>query len=1382
MATAKNPGMSPAVTAMPTSTVPAIQAAATGAAQQSGPVRVTVQMNVKEKPSAQPVNIDGSEGTPKFVDTQKRTPDTPAMKRRKRGKKKTQKPRPVGPKPATTDLSSQNKEKASEAVPQKASPPSEPDGSESDPDSLDDGPIGNGPSRPSTRASAPHMAGSGQDTFEVLDRKLRGLLTATITDKAWKPDGKMKKISEVLELMNQKFLDDLCAYADEYWKLWVLMSIYERPITVFDDESIKFAIQHRVNWRLNNTVSGQTHIPARVARAISDRIVLALAVEKTPPGSMIIDVYGSTRVLDLWRAVTDKPNEKLPASIKLAWYRPLITSKDQLDYSDALKKFPSVVPSPGDTCLLLDIYEKSVLTELANWRVENVFISTQIFYKTALAGIKFGSSPYYIDKELVHQRASAFDHVWAPHPTNEFLLETASLAMPNGSFVWTTYKQISDYYIMKMRYSTLAPAIVQQVRLRDGDALIVAKTLKPQTWQHKVQGFLNKLFMCPTVFHKTLHCFQPAIDELETKMTGKTRQTYQISNIHKEVTDCLNRPEYNEFWHFMPTLYEKQRVAADTIDWLTWSTFQDDHERLKAVSNTFHLDLPFFRQLKNNFQAITPDLRSWLVIAVAGIALIKSRRLISSQVSNIASTVSTTFLSAIKDPYLIFDFAQYPRIPTLLERLKSFLNYLYDIRFQVPVVLGPVAEETLKAVHPYAPFLFGLFEAFVQLPRIKATLPPGTVMSVPLFYLVKGLLHWAVSNLPFSRTLHASANCMILGSPASYLGLSLAVFFDSGLGSPKLEQLLTAIYVGLFFAFTAPLNASSGLVQKFRRDYLHVSSHLTEYPHAFPLTLEEAVLPAVLDAPQYDDLPITRDAVLEAGTKQSVHVLLGTSSMFYRPVGPLQFWHAYQQRNLIEVPMTPVCEQLSFPPLPHQSDGWERCVMTRGNFKRLDGCPIGLRWARSVRIYRRLLRRKSTDIGYLKSLDWIHHFNGAAKKQRAADGIARRNEGTTVYKTGAFLKADEVLFGRVGLLKGRVVRTMDPTIQASLYKPVEHAMSQLKFLLNEKEPFIINGWQLTFTVGSGKLGSELDSWYAHSLEWVTMGDKRAACIFAGDDFFAMVNDRQLTYYENDFSSFDRTQGAHALEAELAILSELGMTRQQVAILWQMYQLTSKFENVRFDIKQRVPMPIQRYTGGPTTTIGNTINNQISVLYTIQTRGNMTALPEAQLELGFIAKLQIRSDNLCTFLKGWWVPTANGNQWLPLPSQVIKLGKILTDPRLIYKQLEANAAWKLAAKSMASSYGQVPFNYPIFGAFLQRYANLTDLDSTDILQYEPDRSYKVYRDLAEPVDRVAALEMIMERYDLNQEDVREMENEIHTTPFPGVMIHLGWAKLAQRDYG
>lgn len=615
---------------------------------------------------------------------------------------------------------------------------------------------------------------------------------------------------------------------------------------------------------------------------------------------------------------------------------------------------------------------------------------------------------------------------------------------------------------------------------------------------------------------------------------------------------------------------------------------------------------------------------------------------------------------------------------------------------------------------------------------------------------------------------------LVAGFITNHLAMAIAVRFLAQ-APPGFAPVLVLIAFAIFAFFTrdTPKPTNEENVAQFTRDYKKVQSHLLVYPETMSLNFKTARLPAITHTKIYPEAPVDPDVMNDIEARPEVYVLLGTTAMMYRPYGFNQFYHAYQQRNVLPCLLTPHCE----------IDG-DFCKL---NTLRRTDCPIGLEWKKAAKwtcaVIKLTIGNLDMQVVPLKSQEWIQHFNGAAKKQRARDGIEQRNQGALRKETSIFLKGDEVLYGRDGVLKPRTVKALHPTVQSTCYKEVAEAMDRFKIFFNEEVVHTVRSWSVTFSVGSGKTSSQLDKWLKKSYNWISISKKRAAVIVAGDDFFAIIHDKNgIRFFENDFSKYDRTQGVHAQDAERQILLLLGMSEYVAFTLFSTANLQPRYESKRLDFHQIMKMPPQRATGAPDTTIGNTINNIASVIYSLMISNDFDHLAKDQAELGLEAKLQIHDElSHATFLKGWWMPAGHKYHWLPLPSQTIKMGKILTLPTLIFKHLPEDSAWRSAAKSMGCSYQNVPHNYPLFGSLLKRYAQLEG-ETKNLLEYQPNDGHKIVVDKHVEIDEYIARMYVAQRYNLTYCEIVEMQEEISRMPFPGLAVHPGWARVSTRDYG
>jgi hypothetical protein len=917
------------------------------------------------------------------------------------------------------------------------------------------------------------------------------------------------------------------------------------------------------------------------------------------------------------------------------------------------------------------------------------------------------------------------DHEWIGTNINQEWITKRSFSDGTHSLVWDTYKKVSDYHLLRLMRVTNPVRTEVFAAPADPSIKIEVRRLKAATWTQKMRHWWNKFTWSDTIFNRDLYVYLPAVSKCSGSMAFKTRQVYQMSTLHKEVLDLVLA---DRLWDGLPpdTPFSKTKVVQDTVLWLFWSGFLDEVQLTQGVANDAGVDWAQYKHLRTSLgktqymSAWIPSLIGLMLLVILISKILPRNRWLRMSLWNSLSS----------------------------ERGRQKLSILMEIA-------SPILEEWFKKMFGFAgSFSIAAVETALIMKRTGNEAEKW--WKIATGFIVKLGAQELFRNSSHPIFLHSFWNSCVNMVSGNYSVGSAGLIATAFMGPVE-------AFFKKWFKMNLLVNMEK---QRFLSDYLKVRSHLNEYQGPLPLTYQEAVLPAILTAPLYKDMPVTSEMAIEGGTDNKVYVLLGTTAMMYRPTGPAVFWHAYVARNLQPVPITPICEDPDDP-----------CDFNT------QGCEVGDRWLRVAYHMSKRMRRnmRHHDLEPLKAIEWVQHFGTAAKKQRAREGIEIRNSGLVRKRTGIFLKADEVLYGRDGVLKARTVKSLDPTIQALLYKPIEFAMQQLKAVFNEKQVYKIGDWQLTMAVGSGRLSSELDKWLMISYDWVHYGDKRIAAIMAGDDFFAVVScNGKIEYWENDFKCYDRTQGVHALNAEWIILETLGVPYAACDILFSTVIAPPRYQVAKFDIKKKLPMPPQRATGGPDTTIGNTIVNMLSLWYAIREDNSLDRLEERQLELGLMAKLHKHSDlSSATFLKGWWLLTATKFAWHPLPSQVVKVGKILTNPEDIFKNHSVDSAWRSAACSMGATYGLVPRSYPLFGTLLARYdsfnGTVVELPSEGV-------AHKVKIDEVLSTDVSYALEQIALRYGLSYTEIDEMCSEIKSAPFPGLMTHHGWGILAQRDYG
>jgi hypothetical protein len=143
-------------------------------------------------------------------------------------------------------------------------------------------------------------------------------------------------------------------------------------------------------------------------------------------------------------------------------------------------------------------------------------------------------------------------------------------------------------------------------------------------------------------------------------------------------------------------------------------------------------------------------------------------------------------------------------------------------------------------------------------------------------------------------------------------------------------------------------------------------------------------------------------------------------------------------------------------------------------------------------------------------------------------------------------------------------------------------------------------------------------------------------------------------------------------------------------------------------------------------------------------------------------------------------------WMPLPSCVLKLGKVLNNPVTITTVKDGKRkirqtpeeAVKQVAWALSQSYGTVTPSYPILGPFV---GTLRRLGRPSAVVQSLQESWKP-RLSDVTVDRAVALEAIWTRYSISPEEVHDVETlMMRVDSLPAYLEHPVFGKLCAADY-
>jgi hypothetical protein len=211
--------------------------------------------------------------------------------------------------------------------------------------------------------------------------------------------------------------------------------------------------------------------------------------------------------------------------------------------------------------------------------------------------------------------------------------------------------------------------------------------------------------------------------------------------------------------------------------------------------------------------------------------------------------------------------------------------------------------------------------------------------------------------------------------------------------------------------------------------------------------------------------------------------------------------------------------------------------------------------------------------------------------------------------------------------------------------------------------------------------------YASSFDGAQRDKLMDAMLSVPDDIIVVAGDDSMTrmkgkWYTCDYSRYDSTQKQgiliHSANRWMPAMGFSDKTRKYFQSLYEA-EFSTRFGG-KHDFKVWGKIPFQFCTGLGLTTVGNGITNGLALLEV----GSCPDRAAAFKRMGLVAKDNAYEDPAgMDFLKGWYIPSTDGGYtYQPLPSRVLKLGKVSKDPTVLAKR-PANE-WKEAAREVAAA--------------------------------------------------------------------------------------------------
>lgn len=253
-----------------------------------------------------------------------------------------------------------------------------------------------------------------------------------------------------------------------------------------------------------------------------------------------------------------------------------------------------------------------------------------------------------------------------------------------------------------------------------------------------------------------------------------------------------------------------------------------------------------------------------------------------------------------------------------------------------------------------------------------------------------------------------------------------------------------------------------------------------------------------------------------------------------------------------------------------------------------------------------------------------------------------------------------------------------------------------------------------------------------------------------------TNRANWVYKEGDFSTFDQSQREACLRGHAVWLKQCGVATFLIDLMIAICGMPYAAKGKRLRIIGAVGA--QLATGIDWTTVINSMSNLCYWLevFLEEIDDPVTVARKMGLTIKYKETFDVHQ---VTFLKGWWQYDQEEKLcWYPLPSQVLKIGKTLREPRLFSRsRKDAKEGIKNLSYAIASSFPNIPEEYPILGPFIASLRRLGK-ENASVVSASEDGWYKPQVESVS-VNRTSAMVSICTRYGLSVVDVERVEHTI-----------------------
>jgi len=1000
----------------------------------------------------------------------------------------------------------------------------------------------------------------------------------------------------------------------------------------------KFAVIGIVPFVRSVVVNISKHPVSAGIRGFLAVKALAFAYETSPPGGhRVCDVYGTVKFKEL----ADHLNIGVPDPMQVVTYRPILVGADLPRVRGCV--LVDRVPVDMDL-VMMDVYECGDVPFDQSWLEIHLGIGQKLFWmgfcRLGPAGVHAGEGAWYRDNNSVYHRADHETPTSYVHPPCDWIwLHSVHRCRDGTVIIWNAKHQIGSMFLVWFE-RLVAPNVVDGPQFPT-EHFTFADT-QVVDWTAINSIIKNLLFYMPPTWYASFLPKRTAVVHLAVVRKLKTSMMMRPKNLHTlrqlavmAAAEVNNQPDCRVLMQVWPNQFRD--LALNCTHAAFFDQIQDDGAVITDLVNTYGPAQQDYNIALKSLDVPHVHKLPWSVLLSFGVGLYFAYR-----VKRIIPWHKYAFASIIT--------------PEAVSSLHIGMA-------------ASVYEEVAKSV-PIVSKWFGTLEYLHKIVEVAVILFRQQKSGVEIFASCCGV---AIAGFP--------AYCM----------------HEYTVGKPFLERVWThfCFNVGMWCLLYRPWSAATMFCgfrtqdyASFRQRYYYdewESRHYENVPHMRTTQFDAKIsatptslLPYWVKTPLPCDLMVKKGAFNFPGRDPNTHFywILPTSVPGFVPSRSDENLEAViNLRIMVAPPLDPVVQA--------------------GHWKKVD-C---------------LVRTEAPIVRDFWVDEWVSHFTDSMHKKkyaRALSIIAEHGVGDVwpaCDRVKVMIKCDELLTKGEDLcgdfqyiMKPRLIANVHELPQAWVGPELYAAVKNLKNQWSVKpDPWEVADHLVFITYGGACSDQELTDWAEFALL-----PKRNAwhVIVAGDDSLVVEwHAWAITIYEGDARMFDQSQSYGPLKHQYLSLKRLGVSGLSVDIL-------DRLSRAPYVAKSRDPArpcsvtvsrqhrPI-RNTGGGDTSCGNSLVMAHAIVYALKT--DRTDLKKGFDFLGFDMKIKTFSAfGEATFLKGMWyrVNTDFGYYWGPLPSRILKVGKSLKDPKVLYRShtQDTTEASRLFVNDVACGYSfflQVP---------------------------------------------------------------------------------------------